>query len=206
MTDEEMRAIEAEIPLRNFAVQSSPAFWLDYAEELYESAVALIRTDRDKRIARSDPFRGNIVQSPHSRAYLLLAAFAMENALKGIAVARNPQLVANGRLAECLTNHGLLSIAKAHAKISLTPAQRTTCGMLESAIPTWGRYPVAKKAAVIVREKSASESVEREIDDLFTFLLAALRDTLTVPWEGPHGATVISGTVPTKNAGPSGPA
>jgi hypothetical protein len=206
MTDEEMRAIEAEIPLRDFAVQSSSAFWMDYAEELYDSAVALIRSDRDKRIARSDPFRGSIVQSPHSRAYLLLAAFAMENALKGIAVARNPQLVANGRLAECLTSHGLLSIADKHAKISLTVSQRTTCGVLESAIPTWGRYPVAKKATVIVREKSASDAVERDVDELFTFLLDALRDTLKEPWQGPHGATVTSGTIPIKNAGPNGPA
>ncbi len=207
MTNEEIRAIEEESLLRDFAVQSSPAFWLDYAEELHDSAVALINTDRDKRIARMDPLRGNAVQSPHSRAFLLLAAFATENLLKGIAVSRNPKLVENGRLDSCLTTHGLLAIADGPAKVLLTPAQRTTCGILESAIPTWGRYPVGKRAEVIVREKSASADLERDVEKLFTFLVTELRERLKTPWEGPHGATVISGSIaPKKNAGPNGPA
>jgi hypothetical protein len=206
MTDEEMRAVEAEMPLRMFAVHASPAFWLDYAEELYESATTLIESDRDRRIARRDPVRGTSVQSPHSRAYLLLAAFSVENVLKGIAVAHDPQLVANGELAPALRSHGLLSIARDVAKITLDDRQRRTCGVLESAIPTWGRYPVALKASTVVREASHSDQLEREVAALFRALVAMLRELLTHAWNGPHGAVVISGTVPQKDAEPSGPA
>lgn len=206
MTNDEMRAIEAEMPLRMFAVHASPAFWLDYAEELYESATTLIASDRDLRVARLDPIRGPSVQSPHSRAYLLLAAFSLENLLKGIAVARDPQLVANGELAPALRSHGLLSIARDVAKVVLNGPQRQTCGILESAIPTWGRYPVAKRSSTVIREASNTDELERDVDALFRGLVAVLRELLTHPWNGPHGSVVISGTVPQKNAEPNGSA
>lgn len=198
MTNEEIASIEAELPKRDFAIKASPAFWKDYGEELYESARTLIAAGRDELIVRGGSLIPTSVQSPHSRAYCLLAAFSLENLLKGIAVARTPTLVANGELAATLQSHGLLHLASDVAHIRLAAAHRRTCGILESAIPSWGRYPVATKAKTVVREKGASSAFEVEVDALYRVLAELLERELKRPWKGPHGATVISDTIPVR--------
>jgi hypothetical protein len=103
--------------LQAFVRDASPVSWLEYAEELRDSA-ELIWAHQD------DGFRVSATLNQEHRlldqvgrisnvswTYVLLAGFALENVMKGHLVFRDPSHVNQGHLSRELKSHDVVGLA-----------------------------------------------------------------------------------------------
>ena len=129
-----------------------PLFWWKMARDLAEAAETILRShDRTKRDQeRERRYRRMIVpgiwqgiMNPlnYNPAYLLYA-LAIENALKGITVGRDNNLISRARLASIIkdTRHDLNKICR-DGKIDLPDSDLALLGKLTAIIKWVGRYP-----------------------------------------------------------------
>ena len=188
-------------PQQEFAFRAAPLEWLEYAEELWANASQLFESEPRSLALTEDPVRGRTIRPSFSRTYLLLAAFAVENAMKGVAVARHPALVSGGRIAKSLETHKITLIAKELAEIELTVEERSVCEVLEAAIPSWGRYPVPRTIASLATEVTSSPDLNAAIASLFERVVGTLNELMKDGWRGPHGLTMASPeSIPSRRA------
>lgn len=147
LSDEELNAKMV------FVRDAMPDAWLNYAEELMESAEMLwVQRDEGLRFEAEGtgqaPLPGiRITQQPRkissiSRSYILLAGFALENLIKGLLVAQNPTHINRGKLSGDLKSHKLLRLVSKVEGLSLSEEERRVCQVVQDAIPYWGRYPI----------------------------------------------------------------
>jgi hypothetical protein len=177
-------------PEQEFVFRAAPLEWLEYAEELWENASRLFEAEPNEMTVTVDPVRGQVMRPAFSRPYLLLAAFAIENAMKGVAVARHPDLIRGGRIAKALETHRITRIANELAQIELTPEESAVCEFLETAIPSWGRYPVPRKISGVAKEVMSSPDLNTVIAALFARVVNILNDLTKNGWRGPHDMTM----------------
>jgi hypothetical protein len=131
--------------LQEFVRDASPASWLEYAEELRDSAELIWER-------QGDGFRiGAILNDSHhlvsetgqisivSRTYMLLAGFALENVIKGRLVSLDPSHVNQGRLSSELKRHDVVELAMKIPGLQLSDDERRFCVNATQAIPYWGR-------------------------------------------------------------------
>jgi hypothetical protein len=149
-------------PAQMFQTAQSPVMWLHSADRL-RGAAEIILADQVKQEvpylqavdaagveaelrAQSAPDGSATVdipcQPPNYLPAQLLYAFAIENAFKGLIVARNPSWISQPRLSKHITSHDLITLAK-NAGFSVE-AQEVPVLKALSHIGLWiGRYPVA---------------------------------------------------------------
>ena len=141
---------DKEITITNrkteFVRDAMPDAWLSYAEELEEAAEVIWNCVGDVMTVKNETnIEGNMEIekfSVHARSYILLAGFALENALKAIIITRNPNLISSGQLHNSLKIHNLLNLAKTINDLKLTDKEEWVMRVCQGAIPYWGRYPV----------------------------------------------------------------
>lgn len=103
-----------------------PRYWYETAVGLHRSATVLEREIMSQfEMLTKDPLKSGTIVSTTAvpglqmtRSFFLLAAFSMENLLKGILVVREPQLVHEKKLDRALCTHNLLSLSH-RARFSL---------------------------------------------------------------------------------------
>lgn len=177
-------------PEQEFVFRASPLEWLEYAEELWANASLLFDPEPGALTATMDPVRGSAVRPTSSRTYLLLSAFAIENVMKGVAVARQPELVSGGKIAKALETHSITKVADKLAGIQLSKEERDVCEILERAIPSWGRYPVPRTIGSLSQEATSSPDLHAAIGALFHRLREMLNELMKKGWRGPHDMTM----------------
>lgn len=126
--------------LQEFARDSCPSAWLEYAEEPRDSAELIWTREEDLLGVSLTLDAGHHVLkdkrvSTVSRTYMLLAGFALENVLKGHFVAKNPSLVNQGFLNEELKSHDITGLAAKIRNLVLSKAERAFCDHATKAIP-----------------------------------------------------------------------
>ena len=95
-----------------FVRRGSPSEWADYAVELHKALDILWQQEDNGLIIKYESFDQQVNQKTHiSRTWLLLAAFSIENLLKGILIYEHPEYISNGSLASNVTNHSLTNLA-----------------------------------------------------------------------------------------------
>jgi len=151
-------------PEENFKMAQNPVFWLINAERL-QTAAEIILNDQVKQeipyfkavdeaselaqaLAMDAPDGAGVVEiacdSPNYVPAQLLCAFAIENALKGLIVAKSPEIINERKIDAKLITHDFVALADA-AGVGLFPQEIPVAKILSS-IATWaGRYPVATK-------------------------------------------------------------
>lgn len=169
-----------------FADLANPHSWLMTADSLHEQAVAMWkRRDSSKIIRRSA--EGEVrVWDATERATVLLAAFALENAIKAFLVYEHPQWVSNGRLSRHLTSHQLTEL---RAKSTIIPYRNRLTYVLEffgGGIESWARYPCALSAAQSVDLPSLSLFVWHDYCKLMRAYGRKMEGLLAAGWKGPH--------------------
>jgi hypothetical protein len=147
-----------------FRRRRKPATWLVSAERLRAAAEIILGDQVKQEVpyfravddARHEALMAAIAApdgsahvqvacvSPNYLPGQILYAFAMENALKGLMVARNPALVSPRRIDNSLKSHDLIRLAE-KAQFSLALQEVPVLRKL-SYITEWaGRYPVATR-------------------------------------------------------------
>ncbi|WP_148209853.1 hypothetical protein [Azorhizobium caulinodans] len=144
-----------------FQLRQQPEAWLISALNLRRSANIIVEHQRGHDIAFGRALFRATIQAPavsgagsdgidveidceppdYTAAYML-SGFAMENALKGIIYARNPEFVDAGKLKRVVTNHDLVKLAQT-ARFECQNLEGRALEMLTKVIEWAGRYPVA---------------------------------------------------------------
>lgn len=143
-------------PQKLFKAAQSPTMWLSLAHGLAQAGEAILREQESaarayedavkaagERLERTGEKRTEIeAEAPNYRSAHLLYAFALENALKGLVVAKDPSLTTRLKLAPVLKSHRLNELA-ARAGIATSAEEESTLTSLTHIAEWAGRYPVA---------------------------------------------------------------
>jgi hypothetical protein len=162
-----------------FRAAQNPVSWVLSAERLRDGAEAILAheqafeipyfrahdaaTQKAMAIAYSE---GNVsgiadieARVPNYPAAQLLYAYALENLLKGIRIAKDPSLVSGGKLNRKLASHDLVVLAKDAGFV--LHVQEIPVAEALSKLSIWrGRYPVALFEADFASAPNADELLD----------------------------------------------
>jgi hypothetical protein len=179
--------------LQEFVKDASPAQWLQYAEELRDSAELIwshedeslrVRVETNaERCAVGGPFRVSGV----SRTYLLLAGFALENVLKGLLVLEDPRHINTGALSRELRSHNIEVLASKVQGLTLAEDEDQFCALVTAVIPYWGRYPIPLDKNRIMPEVGMAEARRHLFLGLFGRLAHRLYWSVRDGWDSGVG-------------------
>ena len=181
--------------IKEFIRDAGPDEWLEYASDLRDAAEALWQhRGQTMHIGAHDQLEGGQKlerSNGHERSYILLAGLALENALKGLIIARDPTLITSGKLDRTLHNHKLTVLAGKIPDIVFSPDDRDTMKICESAIPYWGRYPIPLKYEGLEPTVAASPEFRERFIALHFRICRALYYMIRDGWETGFGPGVL---------------
>lgn len=179
--------------LQEFVRDAMPGHWLEYAEELHDSAELVWRHEDESLRLRVHANAGRAVVgeplrvSGVSRTYLLLAGFALENVLKGLLVESDPSYINKGNLSRELKSHNILALASKVRDLPLSCEEKEFCDVVTAAIPYWGRYPIPLTKNDVVPEVAITEALRRIFLNLFERLAHRLYWAVRDGWDSRVG-------------------
>jgi hypothetical protein len=202
-------------PQTIFKAAQSPVGWLLSAENLREAAEAIIAREdqllvpylRAHDAATKEAMviaysQGNDAghaeinaRAPNYPPAQMLYAFAIENVLKGLIVANDPDVINGDKLNAALKDHDLAALAKKAAfdvHVQEVPVLKAL-----SELAVWaGRYPVAIYARDFVSAPNAHELMDYGsrnpiMGGFFKRAFAALEAKLPQPISNRNGAIVV---------------
>jgi hypothetical protein len=180
-----------------YELQADPLFWKGKAEELKRSALVLAGVffaDCDalrRHVAEHQEKGHSSVSINHGSTlnqFVLLAAFALENILKGYVIFKEPHLVANGKLEGILRSHALLALAE-RAGVELTPEENRFCLLASSAAVSWGRYPITDSSKQTIAGSTVNGRAIAVFETLFDRLNAEFGERFHTRAVRPRNAT-----------------
>lgn len=179
---------------RDFALKGAPIEWREYAKELFEAAHTLASAGKDIRVVSSGPGQAISKKQGYSSSTILLYAFSIENLLKSLLIAEHPSYISNGSLSKKVSggSHPLVAINR---KLSKSPVRKRDIRMLEileSAIPSWGRYPIPKSFENLTFEQIITDEFVAHVEDIYRRLDRFLYRKIKRGWSGPHGCKLKS--------------
>lgn len=170
-----------------FAKAADPYMWLLTADSLHDQAVDTwtrpSRGDLIKRTSGGKEDRWDVSE----RATVLLASFALENAIKSYLVYENPSWISGGRLARQLKSHRLVDLRNLSTVIPYRNRYEWVLRFFENGNESWARYPCALSA----HETAEMPNLSKAIWDGYCRVMAAygrkMECLLRAGWQGPHG-------------------
>jgi hypothetical protein len=141
------------------SVARSPVSWLVSAEDL--KACAEIIGDRFvsyfvRRLPQGAVEHTEGVQTiSFGPIFQMLAGYSIEALVKGICVAREPEVV-RGKLPAWLTTHNVEGLLH-RAKVELTDGDRSFVQRLNTAVVWSGRYPIPKRVDAVLKRYSSGD-------------------------------------------------
>lgn len=191
-TDEQINELNNK---QLFIRDALPASWLEYAEELETAAEALWEViDTGLILQTETQIDGSLIikkTTIHSRAYILLAGFALENVLKGLIIANNPSLITSGSLDESIKNHKLTELANKINSVTLSREERNILEICQDAIPYWGRYPIPQKYKGLKTAEEANDEFRSCFRQLHFRLCKLLYDLIKDGWDSGAGPATV---------------
>jgi hypothetical protein len=145
-------------PEEFFKAAQTPGAWLATAQGLAEAAKAIVGSQEaleegyqracEIASAEAEASENGIAEIRHvAPNYLpagLLYGFAIENALKGLIVAKQPGVVSESKIGKEIHSHDLVVLAK-RAGLALSKDECEALSLLSIIVEWAGRYPVAAK-------------------------------------------------------------
>ncbi len=176
-----------------YIVRGAPQAWREYAAELNHSAEVLF-SNHDKQIivdvakGALDPIRKSMI----SRTCLLLFGLSIENLVKGYMIARDPNLLAGGKLDDKLKTHNISKLFSKIPNFTLTKDELELVKIFDDSIPNWGRYPVPLKPEHYAKERILTQDMHAIYSTLFSRLDKTLFLFIREGWEGPEGIKITA--------------
>lgn len=180
------RATKPQLTDKQFAQMADPHAWLLVADNLHSQAVRTRESASGELLIR---IVGDIRDSwdVTERATILLAAFALENAIKAFLVYENPNWISNGRISKQLKSHNLHQL---RSQSALAPNRNRFSGLLkflDDGIGSWARYPCALSSAETNDLPHLTDQYWNEYRRLMSSYGRKLTTLLGAGWNGPHG-------------------
>ena len=180
---------------QEFVRDALPVNWLTFSEELEQAAEVLWANSGSGQELRAEAELDRIshyrVIPAHSRSYILLAGFALENILKGLIIAGNPTLISSGELDGTLNSHNLLYLAKKLNNLKFSTDEENVLRICQDAIPYWGRYPVPLKYQGLKPEEVVNQAFRDCFRALHYRLCKSLYEIVKDGWDSGVGAKTL---------------
>ena len=162
----------------DFVLFSNPAFWRAKSKELHRAALVVAKQVGEDWAAlmRNAEAKdaGHITDIPDPPTnimpqFVLLAAFSLENMLKGLILFKEPGLVTGGKTTDVLRSHDLIALAD-RAGVQLTDDEANLCKLASSASTYWGRYPISNSVGTYIDSYGIGGESIAEFENLFSRL------------------------------------
>ena len=178
--------------IEQYINKGNPWEWLEYAEELHFCSESLWQNDfkNEKITLKLGEKTESIKESMISRTYFLTISLAIENLLKGILIANQPEHIDNGILNKKLKTHNLENLANKVLEINFSEKETRLFEIGTNAIMSWGRYPITlsfKKPNNEIRLTSELRDTYLSLNNkLSEFLYRKIRKG----WNGPNDVKI----------------
>lgn len=172
---------------KRFEEAANPHAWFLTASNLHDQATELFnRRGRGYlRLTRKDA--PDLLWDSTNKATFLLAAFAMENAIKAFLVYEHPSWISNGRLDPKLCSHKLVALATKSTLMPQVATQNWVLSQLEEGNESWMRYPCSRSINDLRIEPDFSRKLWSGYVSVMANYEAGLRLLLAKGWQGPYG-------------------
>ena len=127
-----------QIERRGFAAAADPHQWMLVAESLHEQAVALRALHGRSQITHREAGVSTSYDGTN-RATFLLAAFALENAVKAFLVYDQPSWIGEGMIARDMRSHRLVELSEKTALIPYCARDQWVLQAFEAGNESWMR-------------------------------------------------------------------
>lgn len=121
-----------------------------------------------------------------NRATFLLAAFALENAIKAYLVYEHPQLVAGGSLAREIRTHKLVALSHLSSEIPNRNRDEWVLAAFEDGNDSWMRYPCGRDASQLQPQGQMTDQLWAAYRRVVRGYGRKLKRLLAKGWTGPH--------------------
>ena len=169
-----------------FARAADPHQWLLTADSLHRQAVALYQQRGRGQIVQRTPGQPPVSWDDTNRATFLLAAFALENALKAFLVYEHPGYVADGFLSKEICSHRLVALSKLSSQIPYRIRDECVLAAFEAGNESWMRYPCGRDANSLQPEAQLTDLLWSGYRRVARGYGLKLKRLLQKGWNGPH--------------------
>lgn len=170
-----------------FVSMTDPHMWLLTADNLHEQAIELWDRKGEGQLVQSFSDGHTRVWDVKERSTILLAAFALENALKAFLVFENPDWVSYGRLAKPLKSHRLVELRNQSLEVPYRTKYTNVLEFFEQGSGSWARYPSGVTAEQTEDLPNLSSNVWQGYLRIMRAYGRKLEKLLQSGWHGPHG-------------------
>lgn len=173
---------------RFVADYANPHSWLLMADDLHGQASAIYANrDQSGFIVHND-YVTNIQKKSRiiDKPVFLLAALALENAIKAFLVYDHPEWVSNGRLSRNMRSHSLSRLQQQSLSIPKPKAHDRVLRTFESGLDSWFRYPCGLTVEGTKKEAQLSDSLWSGYSSVMRAYGKTLARLLDNGWHGPH--------------------
>jgi len=170
-----------------FVAAADPHQWMLSAADLHEQAIALNQRRGLAQVTLRGPAQAAVTWDVANRATFLLAAFALESAIKAFLVYEHPKWIRGGRLDDELCSHKLTKLA---GKSSLIPYRDRDQGILavfEDGNASWMRYPCGLHADDIGPQRPIEDELWLGYRRVMRGYGKKLTRLLAKGWTDPYG-------------------
>lgn len=126
---------------REFVTAADPHQWMLSAADLHEQAIALHQGRGLIQVTLRRPTQPAVTWDGTNRATFLLAAFALESAIKAFLVYEHPEWIRGGRMNGELQSHKLTKLAEKSRLIPHRERDQPVLAAFEDGNESWMRYP-----------------------------------------------------------------
>ncbi len=183
--------------INEFIISSSPGSWLEYAEQLIDSADILWKESgmttfiftEDSVYYKNGEDERKTSKTRSSNKYKmfgLLSGLAIENVLKGLLVIEDKERIIEGKIKE-IKSHRLTYLIKKLKENPLIEQEMKILEILETCIPYWGRYPIPISYDKLLKNYVITEGDYDLIKEIFNKLSKKLYFQIRDGWEPKEG-------------------
>lgn len=136
-----------------FSAAADPHQWMLSAADLHEQAVALHNRRGISHVTQSGLGQSAVTWDGANRGTFLLAAFALESAIKAFLVYEHPEWIRGGRLNDELCSHKLTKLTGKSNLIPYRDRDQSILAAFEDGNESWMRYPCGRHADDIAPQR-----------------------------------------------------
>lgn len=170
-----------------FVSAADPHQWMLSAADLHEQAIASHQRRGVTQVTLRGPSQPEMTWDGANRATFLLAAFALESALKAFLVYEHPDWVSGGRLDTRLRSHKLTQLAMQSNLVPYRNRDQPVLAAFEEGNESWMRYPCGLHADDLSPQRPMDAKLWLAYRRVMRGYGKKLTRLLALGWTDPYG-------------------
>jgi hypothetical protein len=177
----------SEHKCKEFVAAADPHQWMLSAADLHEQAVALQERRGLTQVVFSGPSQPAVTWDGANRATFLLAALALESAIKAFLVYEHPEWIRGGWIDDELRSHRLTKLADKSSLVPYRMRDQPILAAFEDGNESWMRYPCGLNADRITSQRQMEDDLWQAYRRVMRGYNKKLARLLAKGWTDPYG-------------------